>query len=314
MYLGSMIFLYLFCLFFSLVLVTKGADLAIKFSVKLAESFRLSKYIIGFLIVAIISVLPEAFISINSAIEGVPAFGLGTLFGSNVADLTLVFALMVLSAGRDINVRSKIIKNRYLYALAMLTPLFFGFNGHYSRLEGVLLLVIGFLFYFYTINGHNNQIKNKINKFKFSNILWLVCSMALLLLGANLTVKYGIETARLLRVNPLLIGMFVVALGTTLPELMFSVRAIQKKNDDLAMGDILGTVLADATILVGVMAVIKPFVFDPAIVYVSGFFMFLSTLLLFRLIKTDKTLTQGEALLLIIFYIIFVATELLVNK
>jgi len=82
-------------LIISLAVVIKSADLAIKYSTKLAESFHLSKYVVGFLIVSVISILPETFISITSAFEGIPAFGLGTLFGSNVADLTLVFVLVI---------------------------------------------------------------------------------------------------------------------------------------------------------------------------------------------------------------------------
>ena len=76
----------------SLYAITKGSTMATKYSVKLAENFRISKFLVGFMIVAIISILPETFVAINASLENIPSFGLGTLFGSNVADLTLVFA------------------------------------------------------------------------------------------------------------------------------------------------------------------------------------------------------------------------------
>ena len=99
----------------SLFLVVKAATLATKYSAKLAENFQLSKYIIGFIVVACVSILPETLISINSALAKTPEFGLGTLLGSNVADLTLIFAILIIYAGRGIKIESKVLKNIRLY-------------------------------------------------------------------------------------------------------------------------------------------------------------------------------------------------------
>ena len=88
----------------SLLLVIKSADYAIRYAARLALGMHLSKYTVGFTIVAAISVLPETFVSISSSLQNIPSFGLGTLFGSNVADLTLVFAMVVLIAGRNLNI------------------------------------------------------------------------------------------------------------------------------------------------------------------------------------------------------------------
>ena len=90
----------LLILIFSLFLVVKGATLATKYSAKLAENFHVSRYIIGFVVVAFISILPEMIISINSALKGIPEFGLGTLFGSNVADSFVSIYNMIFYAGR----------------------------------------------------------------------------------------------------------------------------------------------------------------------------------------------------------------------
>src|SRR3990167_3684093 len=128
---------------FSLVLVVKGATLATKYSAKLAESFNFSKYIIGFVVIAFISILPETFIAINSALKGIPEFGLGTLFGSNIADLTLIFAILIIYAGRGIKIKSRVLKDVGLYQSFLLLPLLFGLNGHYSRIEGAALIISG---------------------------------------------------------------------------------------------------------------------------------------------------------------------------
>ena len=136
---------------FSLFIVIKGATLAIKYSSKIAESFNLSKYIIGFIVIALISILPETLISINSALSGMPEFGLGTLFGSNIADLTLIFAILIIYAGRGMKIESKVLQNIRLYPLFLLLPIVFGLNSHYSRVEGVVLLLAGSFFYYLAV-------------------------------------------------------------------------------------------------------------------------------------------------------------------
>lgn len=301
-------------LIISLAVVIKSADLAIKYSTKLAESFHLSKYVVGFLIVSVISILPETFISITSAFEGIPAFGLGTLFGSNVADLTLVFVLVIFLSRRNLKIESKIIKNSFLYIGIMLIPILLGIDGFYSRLEGIVLILIGLLFYVFVLKKSNYDTKVDRQKFKPVYLFLLLLSMGALLLGSHLTVGYGVDLAKTLGVNPILIGMFVVALGTTLPEMLFSIRASRHHHDDLALGDILGTVIADATIVVGIVAVISPFVFNPRIVYITGIFMVLATILLFSFMKSGKVITKKEAFLLLLFYLLFVSTELLVDR
>jgi len=107
----------------SFVLIIKGATLSTKYAFQLAESYKLSKYIVGFIVVAVISLIPEFFISINAALQGVPSLGLGILFGGNIADMTLVFAIVIFFAGRGIKVDSKILKENIIL-LSSLSQLF----------------------------------------------------------------------------------------------------------------------------------------------------------------------------------------------
>lgn len=297
----------------SIFVIIKAADFAILYSAKLAECFRLSKYIIGFLIVAVISILPETMVAINSALDNVPSFGLGALYGSNVADLSLVFALVIFFSQRNLRVKSKIIKTRFLYIGIIAIPLILGLNGYYSRVEGIFLILVGLCFYLYVLK--NNSYKTEVERepFSYKNLLLLLISLAFLLLGADLAVRFGVLLAGNLKINPVFVGMFIVGLGTTLPELMFSIRAAKHRHFDLALGDILGTVIADATIVVGLIAIIRPFAFSPSLVYITGFFMFLAIILLFSFMKSDRKLTKQEALFLLLFYTSFVIAELLTS-
>jgi len=292
----------LFILSVALFLLIKGAMLATKYAVRLAENFQLSKYVVGLIIVAVISILPETFIAINSSLAGIPAFGLGTLFGSNVADLTLVFVIIIVLSGRNIKIESKILKNNIIYPFLFLIPIILGFDGYYSRLEGSALIVAGLVFYYFAFrNGLDNSSFIKKDGKRFKNAIFLIASMALLLIGAHFTVSSAVNLAHNLGITPILIGMLVVGVGTTIPELLFSLQAVKKHDDSLAIGDVLGTVLADATVVVGIIALLNPFFFPQKIIYVTGTFMLLAAFILSYFMRTGKTISKKEAIFLFIF-------------
>lgn len=305
----------IFIFIISMFMVIKGATMATKHSALLATSYRLSKYVVGFIIVAVISILPETLIALSAALEGIPSFGLGTLFGSNIADLTLIFAIIVFFANRGLKVENKILKNHWVYPFLLLLPLILGLDGYFSRLEGAALIVIGLIFYFVALkNGVDNSLPfhNGIGRYK--HFLKLLFSVAILLIGSHFTVTSATSIANYFGVNPILIGMFIVGLGTTMPELFFSIKCVRKKDDSLAIGDLLGTVLADATLVVGILALISPFAFPIKIIYITGAFMVLASFLLFSFMRSGRNISKKEAMFLFIFWLIFVLVELLASK
>lgn len=306
----------IFILFLSLFLIIKSSTEATKYSARLAENFHLSRYIVAFIIVAIISVFPEAIISINSAIEGIPSFGLGTLFGSNIADLTIVFAIIVLFSRRNLRIESKFLKNNVFFPFLLLIPILLGINGLYTRPEGIALILTGVIFYVLSFRNSLNEAEpiSQVSKLStLKNFLILLFFIGLLIVGAHFTVSSATDLAKLLGVSSIFIGMFITGLGTVIPELIYSIQSVRKNHDSLAIGDILGTVLADATVIVGIMAVIKPFYFPQRIIYIAGTFMVISSFLLFYFMHTDKKLSRKEAFILIAFWAIFVLLELVLN-
>lgn len=291
-------------------MVIRGATMATKHAALLAEQYRLSKYVVGFLVVACISILPETLIALNAALEGEPSLGLGTLFGSNIADLTLVFAILTFVAHRSLKVESKILKKNYLYPAILLFPILLGLDSYYSRVDGVILILIGIVFYFLALrDGIDDSLPfhNGIGRWKHA--LWLVFSVAILLVGAHYTVHSAIVMAKTLGIPPVLIGMLVVGLGTTVPELFFSIKCVRRRDDSLAIGDLLGTVLADATIVVGILALVTPFAFPFKIVSVTGTYMVVASLVLLFFMFSGRKISQKEGLLLFLFWISFVAVE-----
>lgn len=306
------LFIFAVAMFF----VIRGATTATKYAARLAQEFHLSKYTIGFIVIAVISILPETFIAVNSSLNGIPAFGLGTLFASNVADLSLVFFIILMFAGRRMKIESRILKNNRIYPFLLLVPIILGLNGHYSRMEGLALIIIGAVFYYMALRNSGNGTAStyKGNDSKFDSATGLIAGMILLLVGAHFTVTSAESIANALSINPVLIGMLIVGIGTCIPELFFSIKSMKKREDGLAVGDIFGTVLADATIVVGILALINPFTFPQRIVYVAGLFMVGMSIILLQLMRSDRTLTKEEAYLLFSLWLIFVFTEFWFNK
>ncbi len=296
-------------------MVIKGATMATKYATQIAQSFKLSKYTVGFIVIAIISILPETFISINSSLEGIPSFGLGVLFGSNIADLTLVFAAIIFITGRGLKIESTILKNHTIYPFLLTIPLILGFDGYFSRLEGVALIVAGGIFYYLALKKGVSDSTYSVSKdSRYKNSILLILSMAILLVGSHFTVTSATSIAHGLGINPILIGMLIVGLGTTMPEFFFALKSAKMQDDSLAIGDILGTVLADATVVVGILALINPFYFPQKIIYVTGIFMLIASFILFKFMRSGRTLSKKEGYLLFIFWLIFVIIEFIVNK
>ena len=298
----------------ALFMVIKGAALAEKYAVRLAEIHRLSKYAVGFIIVAVISILPEASVSINSAFRGDSSFGLGVLFGTSIADMTLIVAIVIFLAGRGLKVESGILKNHAAYPFILLLPLVLGFNGHFSRLEGIALIITGGVFYYLTLrNGiDGSKPPNKSNG-RFKSSLMLLFSMAVLLIGSHFTVTSATSLADYIGVSPILIGMLIVGLGMTMPEFFFSLKSVKKHDDSLAVGDILGTVLADATIVVGIIALVNPFFFPQKIIYITGAFMVAVSFILFRFMRSGRAISKREAYMLLAFWAAFAIVEFMAN-
>ncbi len=308
----------IFIFIVSLFLILKGATSSTKYAFQIAESFKLSKYIVGFIVIAVISIVPEIFISINSAMAGVPELGLGTLFGGNIADMTLVFAIVIFVAGRGIKIDSHILKENIIYPFILIIPIVLGLDGYYSRLEGLGLIITGLIFYYLAFkNNKEKQIVPSTVEIKQNNRLkdglLLLFSMLVLLIGAHFVVTSTINIADYLGINSVFIGMLIVGVGTTMPELFFCLSAIKKNHDSLAVGDILGTVLADGTVVIGLLALISPFAFPQRIIYSAGIFMVVSSFLLFYFMRSGKTLSKKESYYLLLFWLIFVFVEIILS-
>ena len=304
----------------SLVILLYSAGYCNRYASKIAKTFHLSEFFISFFIVAVISSFPESTVSIISAIKGIPEFGFGALIGSNVADLTLVFAIVTLfSIKGGISIKSGIMKKDFYYLILLAFPLLLGLDGYFSRVDGIILVLsnIIFLFTIFKENKVFSKVFNKkiiADKYIQLNFLFLLISLTVLLFSAYFSVKYGINFANDIHIPAIIISLTVISIGVCLPELMFSIRAVRNNHETLALGDILGTVIIDATLMLGIVMLISPFYIEQILVIVTGGSMLIAGIILIAFIDSKNILSKKEALVLLIFYVLYILLELYVNR
>jgi cation:H+ antiporter len=301
----------------SLIVLVRSSHYAVINSSRLAKNFHLSEFIVSFFIVAVISSFPEATISLLSTIRGVSEFGLATIMGAKVVDLSLVFGIIAVFSIGGIRIKSEILKRDLFYLVLLLIPIILGLDGNFSRIDGLILILSGLIFFF-TIaiqeNMFRKKFKNPKNHDCAKSTFLLILSLLFLIVSAYYTIEFGINFANDVKIPAFLIAITFVAIGTCLPELIFSLNAVKTRRYELALGDILGTVITDITIIIGIMALIRPFSFNPSIIYVTGIMMFLAGILVVKFIHSGKILTKKEGILLIMFYILSLTIEFIVDR
>ncbi len=296
---------------FALIVTLKAADAATQYASTFAQALRLSRYTVGVILVAMLSVMPETLVSISSAVQGQPLLGFGTLLGSNVADLTLILGIVVLFAKKKMTVEKGVLKASIFYILLIGVPVLLAFDGHVSRIDGFALVAAGLAFIYAMTLKEKTKVMNAEARFSVHHISGLILNIGLLLIGSYFTVHYAINFAQFLNIDPLVMGLFVIGLGTTLPEFTFALRAVRKGQNNLAFGDILGTVVIDATLIIGIVALIAPFDVPMKLIYISGNAMALAGMVTFYFLNSERTLSKLEGAALILFYIVFACAEIM---
>jgi cation:H+ antiporter len=323
-----MILINLFLIFVFCFLLIKSTDILIINLKSLAEKTWLGEFFLTSFILALATSLPELFIGITSAIEGAPVLSLGNVIGSNIANLSLVIGGAAIIGG-SLSIEGLFLRRDIFYAfLAGAAPMLLLFDRALSRLDGFILLAL-YGFYNFSVLSHRveqvaqgrgedggvlkkiiHRLSQPPSKRRLKEVAWIFLGAALLLFASDILVKLAIGLALRLRLPILLVGLFLVAIGTSLPELVFEVKAIKDRKPKMALGDLLGSIVANGTLVIGVTAVISPFQIEAfsdyllatmAYVVVFGLFYFF--------IRTKKRLERWEGAFLLGFYIAVVLFE-----
>jgi len=251
-------------------------------------------------------------VGIVSALDKNPALSYGNVLGSNIADLTIILAIPIFIGGA-INTK-QIVKNKDLFFTVFfgLLPLILIFDGALSQMDGVIL-ILSYVFYLILVLRRSSTIENILEHFNQTNVLrdsLIFLSSVLILLGsAGLLVKIAENISYIAKVPLILVGLIVTALGTSLPELAFGLKAVKTHHKGEVLGNIVGSVVANSTLVLGVTSLIYPVKRDINVGLSSAGFL-LATLFLFMIFSlTQKTIKKLEATLLLALYFVFVLVE-----
>lgn len=293
------------------VLVLWGADRLTEGAVAVAERLRVPQIVIGLTIVALGTSMPELCVSVVSALKGTPDLAVGNVVGSNIFNALLIVGVAALVAPMTI-LRSTVFKDVPCALVASVVLLMMCQNDWViTRLDGTILFVFFLVFMRLTIKGATSaQPAPQEAEEKEASAgkqpmkgwlagLWMVVGLAALIGGSNLFVGGATEVARALNVSDAVIGLTIVAGGTSLPELATSVVAAKKGNSGIAIGNVLGSNVLNILFILGLTGMISPMHIE-GITNVDLYMMLVSTIMIWFFSFTKYTIERWEGAVLVL--------------
>lgn len=312
------IVLQIFLLAAGFAMLIKGADFFVDGSSGIAARFGIPQLVVGLTIVAMGTSAPEAAVSISAALKGNAGITIGNVVGSNILNILIILGLTAFLTRKVVPVASSTIKYEMPFMIVItLILLWRGYAGNeISRLEGAGLWVVFLLYLFYLLKmAQKGTDKNseddeeailgegdKKGKSMAMLVLFTVVGLALIVTGSSVTVDAATEIARIIGLSERIIGLTIVALGTSLPELFTSVSAAKKGSADIAIGNIVGSNIFNILFVVGTSALITPVVFESK--FIVDFIVAVTAgLLLWIFSFRGKSLNRVEGGLLLLGYL-----------
>ncbi|MBN1502768.1 sodium:calcium antiporter [Candidatus Woesearchaeota archaeon] len=305
--------------------LVKSSSWLLKSLIKISFFFNISDVITGSVIMAISTSFPELSVGIMSAFDHQPILGLGTSIGTIIFNLTMIMGIITLMA-RGIKMRNNLLRKELLYMLFIVfTPVIL-MNDHYfwqllgiyiapgiSRWNGFILIAI-FCLYLWKIFSQHKKFNTVHHHERSCNIMKettiLLFNLSLLLLSAKLSVEYAELLSGELGIANLYMGLFILAIGTSLPELVFSTRAVLTRHQDMALGDLIGSAITNSTLVIGAIAVISPIGENIKALFISSMFMLVICFIFFTFAESGRELSWKEGISLILLYCFYLFIQL----
>lgn len=300
-------------------LLMLGADLLVRGSSNIAKRFHIPEMIIGVTIVALGTSMPELMITISSAQKGATDLIIGNAIGSNLCNLLLILGITAVLRPIKMEKDVKIVHLPVAYIstltiFAMGSGLFGSSLGTINSTDGKILIALYFIYFLYPILIEIKDIwKTKNKRTSEENIkvipslIFIIMGAILLKLGGDIIVEEASNLAEFFGISQRIIGLTIVAVGTALPELITSIVAVVKKDEGLAVGNLIGSCILNSFLILGVGALITPLAFSME--FVENIILLLISILFIWcscLIGKKDTITRTKAVILLITYIIYI--------
>lgn len=253
-------------------LLVKGADFLVDGASGVAKRFHIPEIIIGLTIVSIGTSMPELFVSITSAIDGYSDMAIGNVIGSNLCNLLLILGISAAINPIIFKKETKLIEIPICLGTSIVFLILANIGNSISRIDAIILIALFIAFICYTImmakKGEDFDEISEEEKQRSAeegkkrkiivNIIYIIVGIIALKIGGDLVVEHSEKIAKMFNVSDKIIGLTIVAIGTSLPELVTSVTAALKKNSDIAIGNIIGSNIFNMLLIIGAAAAISP--------------------------------------------------------
>ena len=286
-----------------------------KSSVDISFKLSIPKIIIGMTVVSFATSAPELIVSLNATLDGLPNFAIGNVLGSNIANIGLVLGIITIIYPISLKQR---FYNTDFPLLIMSTVLFYYViytESQISRVEGIILVIaiilILFYLFFYQKNDQS-EFSEELDKDKisiFKSFLYILFSGSLLWLGSETLIKSSVSVANKLEISERIISITMVAIGTSVPELAASIVASLKKQNDLSIGNLIGSNIFNLLVVIGITSSIIPINgIDKSIINNDMLWVVLFSVIIFPLAYLGKrnVLTRKKGIMLLALYLIFI--------
>jgi len=314
------IYFWIIIFILSCICLIKAGSLTVKILTRISQFLKWKEFIASFILMAFCTSLPELFVGISSAIYKHPELSFANIVGSNIINLSLLVGIGALMA-KGLEIESKIAqKDSLLCALILVLPILLILDGSLGRADGIILLLAFILYLWQSFSKKEIFDKTIVNGFRrdkkaFKNfiidILLFIISVCLLLISAEGVVKSSTFFAESLNLPLVFIGLFIVALGTNLPEFTFGVKSIIMGHKDMVLGNLMGSVVANTTLILGLTVLICPIQITNITPFLSTIiFSFIIAIFFYFFAKTKNFISQKEGIILIFIYILFILFEL----
>lgn len=290
-------------------LLMKGADWFVEGASAIADKFGIPQLVIGLTIVAIGTSLPEAAVSISAALKGSAEITIGNVVGSNIMNILVILGLTSVICAIPVQKSTVKYEIPFVIVITAALALLGLFDNTVGRIDGVLLWVLMGVYMVYLLKmakkGTAPEEEQKGKKLPvWKMLLMVVVGAVMIVFGSDVTVDAATQLATIFGMSERFIGLTIVALGTSLPELVTSVTAAVKGKADIAMGNIVGSNIFNILFVVGITAVITPVPYSSGFMVDSLVAVGAAVLLLLCVLK-GKKLTRPGGLIMLVGYVVY---------
>lgn len=298
-----------------LVFLYYGGDLLISGSLRIAQTFKISPFVIGATVMGFGTSAPELSVSLLAAFQGSPEISIGNVIGSNIANIGLVLGLTAFLV--PLTIEQRILRRETPPLLiATFLILFLTWDNALGRWEGILLLagVVLYTWRAFRVKEEPSSALDTtgggyfLNKGIAYQFLLIAAGLILLVAGAQLMVKGGVNFARAFGISEWFIGISIIAIGTSLPEIISALMSAYRGHGEMALGNVFGSNIFNIFMVLGATATVKPLtvleVIHPDLLFTTGL-----TCFLLILIRLEHTLSKRDGVILLTAYVGYIASK-----